>query len=176
MDIEQLLEDLSSRLDAQARADLAAELTELLEAERAQVDLAARFDAAVGAQVAITARDEGVFRGVVAQATRHFVHLRGEGQDIYVALAAICTVHGLGPAGQTPPGSRGAQTLASVARQAARFGTVVVVGCQGVRTGQVRWAGKDFIDLAPAPGGGGQPVTLALGNISWLVITQDYQG
>lgn len=170
MEIEHLLQDLSSRLDAQARLELAQELAEILEAERAELALAGRLAAAVGQEVALTSRDEGSFRGTVSAVTRHYVHLNCGMQQVFVSLAALCTVQGLPPAGQVPTGSRANQSLGSVLRQAARVNARVVVGCQGVRTGQVAFAGKDFLDLAPAPGSGMPPLTIHLPQVSWVSI------
>lgn len=170
MEIEHLLEDLSSRLDAQARVELAQELAEILEAERAELTLAGRLAAAVGQEVMVSARDEGSFRGIVNSVTRHYVHLNSGLQQVYVALGALCTVQGLPPAGQLPAGARANQSLASVLRQAARAGARVVVGCQGVRAGQVAFVGKDFIDLAPAPGSAMPPATIHLQAVSWVSI------
>ena len=158
MSWEQQLLDLFEDLEQQAAGlDLVARDAEVAELERAQyaeVDLAARWHASVGATVRMTVLGVGTIAGRLARVGAGWCLLAAESpaeRETIVALPAVSVVRGLSPRA-APPQARSVVTrlgLGSALRRVAEEQQVVEAArIDGGRSrGRVARVGADFVEL-----------------------------
>ncbi|WP_062528745.1 hypothetical protein [Demequina rhizosphaerae] len=145
---ELLFADLESRLEAEERAEVEAEIAERTRDERAAVTLAGRLAAHAGGRVALVLRGGGRVAGAVADLAGAWVLLdTAEGQAV-VPLTAVAALDGLGHGSAPLTEVRRRLTLASALRELADSGLPVAVETDGgTWRGVIRAVGADHLDL-----------------------------
>ena len=146
-------EALFSDLEAQARAQVAAEadalVSELTRAAHAPMTLADRFRAVVGAVVTVELHDGAPLRGVVLEAADEWVLVQGlrpePASQHLVPLAAVTAAHGLARQATSRRDSLGlGPVLRGLQRDRAR---VAVRTLSGVWAGRIARVGRDHLDV-----------------------------
>lgn len=93
-DLFALFDDLEQQADALYDAERAPELADRSRAEYQQVTLAGRLMASTDQCVQLGVLGVGPVRGELERVAAHWCHVRGNGQDWIVRLAAITTITG----------------------------------------------------------------------------------
>ncbi len=160
-------EALFSDLEAQARAQVAAEadalVSELTRAEHATMTLADRFRAVVGAVVTVELLDGAPLRGVVLETADEWVLLQGvrpePASQHLVPLAAVAAVHGLTRHAASATSRRDSVGLGPVLRSLQRDrARVAVRTLSGVSAGRIARVGRDHLDVDLLDGRGARLV------------------
>jgi hypothetical protein len=159
--LDALFTDLEHQAEGLALADRDAAVAELARAEYAEVDVASRLHASLGATVELGVWGAGAVRGQLVAAGVGWCLLTpdngepaGRLDETVVVLAAVVSARGLAP-GARPESVRPITHrlgLGSVLRQAAESGDpVAVVRRDGtVRQGTLGRVGADFVELLDA--------------------------
>ncbi|WP_404384109.1 hypothetical protein LL946_01620 [Knoellia locipacati] len=147
---DQLFDDLEAQLDAEERRDRDSEVADRTRRERANVELAARFVAALGASLRLRLVTGAEVQGELVDVGEDWLLVRlASGREAVIPAAVVTGVVGL-------------PLRASSARTARRFGLgyalrglsrdrapVAVTDTSGhVVTGTIDVVGADFVDLA----------------------------
>lgn len=154
-----LFADLEGQVDAEAAAELDAEVRDRARAETARLRLVDRFAPAVGHELSVRTLGAGTARGRLCSVGSDWLLLEdARGAECVVPLAAVVSVGGLG-AGSREPGTEGAvparlrlaHALRGIARSRAPVVITTVDG--GVVHGTVDRVGADFVEVAEHPPG-----------------------
>lgn len=157
---DELFTDLEAQFDAAEAANLSAELADRTRREAAQLHLADRLGAAVGATVRVVAEGAGPVSGRLAATGPDWLLLEvgAAGERALVPLAAVLAVSGLSRH-SLAPGSGGVvagrlglgHALRAIARD--RAAVAVTLRAGAVLTGTVDRVGADFLELTEAADG-----------------------
>ncbi|MDN4474891.1 hypothetical protein QQX09_03360 [Demequina sp. SYSU T00192] len=146
---ELLFADLESRLDAEERADVDAEIAERTRDERAAVVLAGRLAAHAGLPASVVLRGGGRAVGTVADVAGTWVLLDAPDGQAVVPLDAVAAIDGLGHASAPLTEVRRRLSVASALRELAEAGLPVRVETDGgAWRGVIVSVGADHLDLA----------------------------
>lgn len=151
---DRLFADVAAGVDAQARAELDAQVADRVRAERATLTLAERITG--GGPVRLQLLGGWWVEGSAVAAGADWVRLQplDARRDYLVRLGAVIEVSGLGPgARRLPAGPAGTPTLAAILRRLAadRLRVRVDDVTGRARVGTVEAVGKDHLDLAEHP-------------------------
>ena len=152
---ERLFADLEARWEAEASAELDAEVADRTRWERGQVALPDRLAAAraTGVTVRVTTA-AGELTGVVeVVGADWFVVTAGNGGEVLVPLPAVVLVSGLGTGAETAVTVQRRLGLSAALRRISRDRATVRVEDVhgGTRTGTIDAVGADHLDLAVHP-------------------------
>ena len=165
-----LLDDLEQQAGALYDAERALELADRARAEYAQVTLASRLAASVGAPVALDVSGVGVVGGVLERVASGWCLVRAADQDWVVVLGALRAVSGASPRSLPEVAWPATARLGvgSVLRRLADAGERCVLhDLTGGRTDGVPWrVGQDFVEVAVGEDGAPRQVLVPFGALA----------
>lgn len=165
-----LFDDLEQQAEGLAFAERDTEVAEQRRAEYAQVDLAARLHASVGARLLVTVTGVGPLDGVLRRVGEGWFLLEAGAQDWVVRLSSVASVRGLSerglPASARPLTAR--LGWASAVRGVAETGTEAVVhrGDGSMSHGVLGRVGADFVEVRTGDGEFGYLETVPFGALT----------
>lgn len=145
---ERLFADLEAQLAASHRADLAAEVHERVEAERAAVTMAARLAAHRGRHLTLALVGGDHLRGVVSTVAADWILLEADWGDTLVPLGAVTAAEGLEHRADALGAVESRLKMASALRSLSRTRVRVNVATRGrAYAGVIAAVGEDHLDL-----------------------------